>query len=195
MLSTFFNIFETTEMQLTPAAIRRLRVSSILSFFAFPCFAAAELIATSETAKIVLIVIGLICAAAMVYCFCTRLANRLWVPEKHLDEAEIERKRRSGSVTYQIMLTVLMVLAVAASLIVEGDLQVLLNPRAALYSTAAFFIGALSVQTAIAAFMTEPLSEGAVDKVPADSRYKWLLLLMVAFFGGLGFLISNLPIL
>jgi len=100
MLSAVYKAFEATEVQLTPKAITRLRVSAILSLFAIPIFAVAKLFDLPNGVSNVIIPFGLLCMLAMAYAFSTRLANRLWVPEKYLDESEIERKRRSSSLTY-----------------------------------------------------------------------------------------------
>ena len=196
MLAKLFNVFETTEIQLTPSAIKRLRLSALLSIPMLPSFAAIELLSLTGNAKVAMLALGIISALAALYCFSTRMANRLWIPEKYLDEAEIERKRRSGSLTYQLLIWICafalpITMLFFGGLDVDSDVGTVLTGRALVFLLGSIFMITLSVQTAIAAWMTPPLSEdGNVERVPMDARYKWIMgaiLLIViggSFMGG-----------
>ena len=176
MLSKIYNVFETTEIQLTPQAIKRLRVTAILGLFALPLFAAAEMFNLSTRVTNILIGLGVISIISMLYSATTRMANRLWVPEKHLDEAEIERKRRSGSLTNQLILLALSlgcltVLTLELNGFGTGEWW---NGRVFTYLFGSLVILSTSGQIAIAAWMTEPISDPQVSKVAADKKYQWI---------------------
>jgi hypothetical protein len=191
MLTTVFKAFEATEVQLTPSAITRLRVSAVLSFFAIPIFAAVEFLSLSGGVKTVLIALGIVSALALLYCYSTRLANRLWMPEKYLDESEIDRKRRSGSITYQILSIILMVLSVGF-IVFQGTLAgFTLDARAVSFGLAILLFSAMSLQTTIAAYIISPISDGPVEKVAADGRYKWLILGYTLVCIGGGFAVAH----
>ena len=192
MLAKVFNVFETTEIQLTPQAINRLRFSALMSIPAMPLFAAAEFLNFSESVNKVLIALGVICALALLYCFFTRMANRLWIPEKYLDEVEIDRKRRSASLTYQLLVIGLMVSLTIMLLLTgaEKNSATLLSPRMFIFFLGSLMCVSMGVQTAIAAWMTEPLSHGKVDKVASDGRYKWVVLLIILTVGFFGYFIG-----
>ena len=192
MLSAVFKAFEATEVQLTPKAITRLRVSAILSLFAIPLFSAAKLFEWPDGVSNVLISFCLLCMLAMLYAFSTRLINRLWVPEKYLDESEIERKRRSSSLTYQFMIYALMIILVLLTLSRHALVDFPWDTRTIFYLTAVLLFSVMSLQTIIAAFMISPISDDEARKVAADGRYKWLMAAMLIVFGGLGFVVSFL---
>lgn len=179
MLAKMFNIFETTEIQLTPSAIKRLRWSALLSTLALPSFAVIEFLNPTGNARMAVLAVGIIAGLALLYCFSTRMANRLWIPEKYLDEVEIDRKRRSASLTYQILIWGLALFIPITMLFLGGldrDAGAVLTGRAFTFLLASIFIITISVQTIIAAWMTQPLSDDSnVEKVPMDARYKWIM--------------------
>ena len=189
MLARLFNIFETTEIQLTPNAIKRLRWSALLAIPTIPSFAAIEFLTLSGATQIAVIILGAISMLAMIYCFSTRMANRLWIPEKYLDEVEIDRKRRSGSLTYQLLIACLMLFIPIMVMFYtgfDGNAVAVWNGREITFLLASIFTIALSVQTAIAAWMTQPLSDDSnVEKVPMDARYKWIMgAVIIVLLGG-----------
>ena len=192
MLSAVYKAFEATEVQLTPKAITRLRVSAILSLFAIPIFAVAKLFDLPNGVSNVIIPFGLLCMLAMAYAFSTRLANRLWVPEKYLDESEIERKRRSSSLTYQIMIAALMITLVLLTLSRNALADFPWDTRTIFYLTAVLLFSVMSLQTIIAAYMISPISDDEAQKVAADGRYKWFMAATLIVFGGLGFAVAYL---
>lgn len=176
MLKAMFDIFETTEVQLTHSAVMRLRWASVMGFPALPIFAAIEYFEPTGALITVAFIAGIISVLSLVYCASTRLANRLWVPEKYLDEVEIERKRRSASLTYQIL--VLLFAAVATVFLFvfpasQVSNSVSFTPRALTFLFGALLCCTCALQTGIAAWMTEPLTEGRPVRTPTDGWYKW----------------------
>ena len=187
MLAKMFKVLETTEIQLTPKAVKRLRISALMSIPALPLFAVAELFEFSDMTTNLLLGFGTISFLALLYCATTRMANRLWVPEKHLDEVEVERKRRSGSLMYQVLLAFFAFFAGVFLALDGGTANTFWSPRAFTYFFGSLFAVSTSVQVAIAAWMTEPLSEPDAVKVAADVRYQWIVFAIV-----IGLVIINL---
>ena len=186
MWSAIFKTFETTEIQLTNKAIKRLRLSAVMAMFALPCFATIEFFDLSKNVENILLVAGGISFLALMYTSIVRLANRLWIPEKYLDEAEIERKRRSGSLTNQIMIWLFSFFTLVAVLADRFGLGSVIDwtPRTFTYLFGILFMMMICVQTAIAAWMTEPLADASVKRVASDTRYPWIILgLFVLVFG------------
>lgn len=191
MLKAVFDIFEPTEKQLTKSAILRVRWTAVLGLFVLPTFAAIELLPITGDMRVAAITLGLALGAALLYCLSTRMANRLWVPEKYLDESEIEIKRRSASLAYQFL-----VLALAAVLLLltlpTVETAMLVTPRAITFSLGSIFIGIICIQTIFATFMMKPLSDGSVDVTPMDKRYGFIMgLVLIALFG-LSYLVGSL---
>lgn len=171
MLKAMFDIFEPTEKQLTPAAIMRLRISMVFGFFALPIFAAVELLPLEDSVRMVAIIMGVICYIGLVYGLVTRMANRLWVPEKYLDESEIEIKRRSASLAYQIMMfTVAALIATFFVLSPKGS-DFTVSARSLVYLFGSLMCAFFCFQTFVAAMMIKPLSDGDIEVTPMDKRY------------------------
>lgn len=194
MWSAIFKTFETTEIQLTGRAIKRLRLSAVMAMFALPCFATVELLDLSKNVENILLVAGGVSFLALMYTAMVRLANRLWIPEKYLDEAEIERKRRSGSLTNQIMIWLFSFFTLVAVLADRFGLGAGIDwtPRTFTFLFGILFMMMICVQTAIAAWMTEPLADVNVKKVASDTRYPWIMLGSFVLVFGVGFLIQSL---
>ena len=194
MWSAIFKTFETTEIQLTNKAIKRLRLSAVMALFALPCFAAIELFDLSKNVENILLVAGGISFLALMYTAIVRLANRLWIPEKYLDEAEIDRKRRSGSLTNQIMIWLFSFFTLVAVLADRFGLGSGIDwtPRTFTYLFGILFMMMICVQTAIAAWMTEPLADASVKRVASDTRYPWIILGLFVLVFGLVFLMQFL---
>lgn len=183
MLSKVFGIMETTEVQLTPQALTRLRVTTLLSFLVIPIYGAVELLDVSGGARTTLIALGVISALAMLYSFTTRLANRLWTPEKYLDENEIERKRRSMSLTFQVLTGVLAVLLLYMSFTAQYGSNAVMSINAIVFIMASLFFMSFSFQIAAAAWMIKPLNDSGAKPVAADKRYMVLVAVFIVITG------------
>lgn len=194
MLTTFFKAFEATEIQLTAKAIKRLRISALLTYLVLPCYPAFRFLELSKNVEIPLIIILTISVLAMIYSSLTRLANRLWMPESYLDEVEIERKRRSASLTLQIMFGLLTVVAIVSVFFHKFTLgaEIAWTPLGLGYLFISLGAFAANTQIFIAACMTQPLADATAETIPADIKYKWSALVfligLIVFSLILGFL-------
>lgn len=192
MLSKFFDIMETTEVQLTPQALRRLRITTLLSFLVIPIWGAVALLELSSGMKNALITVGIISGLAMLYSYTTRLANRLWTPEKYLDENEIERKRRSMSLTFQLLLGVVGFLAGWASFAARNGESAVIDINALVFMLAFLLFTSFSFQITAAAWMIQPLNDSGAAPVAADKRYKVLAPVILVASAAVGLALSKL---
>lgn len=194
MLKAMFDIFEPTEKQLTSAAIMRLRISMVFGFFALPIFAAIEVLALSGSARMAAIIVGIICYIGLVYGLITRMANRLWVPEKYLDESEIEIKRRSASLAYQIMMFTVAALIATFFVLSQQGSDFTVSARALVYLFGSLMCAFFCFQTFVAAMMIKPLSDGDIEITSMDKRYGFIMagcLMTLALIGAaIGYLLN-----
>ena len=106
MLAKYFEMFEPTERQITAKALRRLKIAAMVALAAVPLIVVDKLIpletmhpvaATIIEAAFIISVIGFL------FICCSRVFNRVWAPDKYLDESEILRKRESATFAYMVL--------------------------------------------------------------------------------------------
>jgi len=189
MLKTIFNIFVVTEEQLTKKSITRLRVASCLSLFFIP---AVAILQESNVTGFMLMALGVFTFIALIsfgYVAMSRATNRLWVPNKYLDEAEIQRKQISAYQTYTSLIfaafIVLVLFLLDHSLFHSFALNV--NVEKALYYIMTGLISSMiTLQTFFAAKLMQPLDvdneAGAFANSGADKWYKYAACAFVLAF-------------
>lgn len=171
MLTKVFNMFEPTEVQLTHGALMRLRIAAILGIFAIPIFAYLKLSAPAGSAQTIAIGAGIFAFAGFAYCAFSRIGNRLWIPESHLDENEVGLKRRVGSLSYQIVMAVIVVATFVAFIAWHKGSDPTISLLTLSYVFASIGGGTACLQTAIAAWMTPPLEGESNVKTFSDKYY------------------------
>jgi len=194
MLKAMFDIFEPTERQLTQRAISRLRLASVIGFFAMPLVGIAQLAPLTGGLNTAVTVLSIIACLAMVYCLLTRLANRLWVPEKYLDESEIELKRRSASLTYQILMLVIAGLIAGMAFVSAGTpaaMDITLSCNLVLLTLGSLLIGAGCLQTGLAAWMTKPIDAEGTAPSLMDKRYGLFIIVFLMSGAAVGALLGH----
>ena len=181
MLKHVFRMFEPTEAQFTPAAIRRLKWASIfalpfapLSVFLF----LAERSTPRDTSDLVLLVLMILSALAMIYCCGARPLNRAWTPDKYLDESEIARKRQSASFAFFWTIGLAMIVGLVwltCSYIGLALPEILSHPNFGLAVLAVLVCWAFCFQGYKISQILSPLSDrGETVKITSGDKKYWL---------------------
>ena len=181
MLRPLFDVFAVTEEQLTKKAIDRLRLASCFSFFFFPVVTIMQQSNISGVMFMTLGVLSLIGLFSFAYVALSRAGNRLWVPNKYLDEGEVQRKQVSAYHTYTFvmlgMCVILLFFVIADRLYDLRALSVSVD-KIIFYAIGNFVMCGISLQTFFATKLMQPLDAenegGALVKSGADMWYKYV---------------------
>lgn len=194
MLKAFFDIFQVTDAQITPSAMARLKWASALSVPAIPFAGVAKYGNLPGGLEGLFVGLAFISTLGLLYAFTSRLANRLWIPDKYLDEAEIARKRQSGSLTF--LWTIAILMAVTFGMLLWINVQ---------GSLPAYMKSDLFIIIAFGAVITMPISfqtlcvanslgdlepDQTTVKTSVDRYYKYGAIAVLCLAGTIGYLIN-----
>ena len=197
MLKAYFDIFNATEEQLTTKAIGRLKFASFLGLFLMPMVILIDVSGVSGALLNVMMIFTLFTLVGFGYAAMSRAGNRLWVPNKYLDESEIRTKHISAYKTYKwLMLSIFG--GVISFVVLEkafGLSLVNLNVNDVLYYILGYFLmTAICLQTFFAASLMQPLEidevSGQLARNATDKWYKIVACVFVFVFLILPFIIG-----
>ncbi len=188
MLKAYFDIFEITEEQLTEKAITRLKFTSFVALFLMPATTFMSMAQVSGVMRHILmgfIVFALICFG---YVGMSRASNRFWVPDKFLDEGEIERKRGVWYATFiSIMTVAFMALLgfIACEVFLELKLTGISTNDVLYYTLGNLLMSTVCLQAFFTARDLQPLDADIMETSPArtaiDKGYKYVACAFVFF--------------
>lgn len=185
MLKTIFDVFQVTEAQVTSSALRRLKLASIVSIPALPLAVLAKHGGRDGALQVIILTLAAVSVLALLLVASSRIANRLWIPERYLDEAEITRKRKSASLAYQcvhLMSAVFIIWFVLAFNSGSGLFDIFSDGAAFMYLMGTIMTVSISLQTLFACLDMAALDSENVDaRSAADKYYKYGAL--AAFLG------------
>lgn len=184
MLKPLFDVFQVTEQQLTAKAIKWLRISSVLSLFALPSYMIVEGFDLGPVLTGAFSLLAMAGLLGILYAYSSRVLNRVWTPDKYLDEAEKERKRSASTFAFIVVVASAMIVCAGALLFwfVSGEIPAFLaHERAAIYTLGLIIMFAISLQAIHLAWNIKPIEDAAAEDTQPDKRYKsW-----IAFYIGL----------
>ena len=179
MLKRIYDTFQITESQLTKASLMRLKLAALISLALMPVLTVMSM--RGVTGLAIYIMIGLIGIAllSISYVAFARITNRVWVPNKHLDENEIQIKYKSAHKTYFWIVWVLSIMLIGLH---EAERLFGLqfsdySVNDVLYDTiASILITMFCLQSYFAASLMQPLEDDDVlaqsENNKIDFRYK-----------------------
>ena len=182
MLKRFYDTFQITESQLTKASLMRLKLAALIGLAPMPLVTVMSIIEVTGLALYVMISVKVIAIPCFIYVACAGITNRVWVPDKYLDENEIQIKHKSAYKTYFWTSWVLFIILLsphAAERLLDLQLSDY-SVNDVLYDTiASIWITMLCLQSYFAASSMQPL-EGDDDRARSDNnkidfRYKLFL--------------------
>jgi len=195
MLKVYFDLFAATEAQLTPKAIGRLKLASCAALLLMPTVTFIELSQVSGLLKNILMGFVLFALICFSYVAMSRAGNRLWVPDKYLDEGEIQRKRHVGYMTYfwVIMCGLVVMGGLLLAMLVFKLPPINMPADEVLYfAVGNLLMGAICLQTFFTAHIMQPLEADNAEGKPVKSGMdKWYKYFACAFV----FLVLILPFL
>jgi len=201
MLQRYFDIFAATEEQLTKKAIGRLRFSAFLGIFFMPFYTVLSFQEFSDAVGMIIIALTGAAFLGFVYAAMSRAANRVWVPDKYLDESEIKIKHQTAYMSYKWILISAFVLSLTTLIDVNFNALKTLSYDLTVtdylfYTFGSLFICAFCLQAFFLAGLMRPLDADGLDesgvKSGADRWYKYstsvfvcVFLILPAIFGAL----------
>jgi len=182
MFKKMFDMFEPTENQLTPKALKRVNRSSIWALTTVPLLGAFWFIGdadNTDTIKLIILVLIIISMIPFTMACGSRLVNRAWTPDKYLDESEIARKRESATFSFIYTTVIGMVIAGFWLLWVGLKLpfpKIMQKPEFGLFILCFLVSTAMCLQAfKISKITSEFDHEGdGVEVIKADKNY-WLI--------------------
>ena len=112
MMKFYANLFELTAGSISAKSIRRLRWLTIGSLPYLPMIAFLILHGLPRSIAALPIILGFIlCSVLTITVLFARIVNRVWAPDKYLDEWEKELKRKSMTMAFMVMMCVAMAMA------------------------------------------------------------------------------------
>lgn len=186
MLKALFGLFEITESQLSKGAMLRLRVAGFLGLLALPLGIAKinqhsviNFIQFENWIDIafVIAVVGFVVVGS------TRAVNRLFIPDRYLDESEVARKRHVNATVFWIFMTVgiLLMLVILAFMLSGTEMTLhLQSSHYMLVFLMGIFIPICCIQGLVLSFLSKPLDDDDSTTVMTAQDYKYLVS-MIAF--------------
>ena len=186
MLKSFFGIFEVTEAQLQPGAIQRLRWGSYLSFLFLPAAAIGHFSDAVQDGVASVLTLSAFAIGFLGFCLMgfARTFNRLWTPDRYLDEGEIARKREVNSFAFFWVMTILMLILFAVVFLGVFDVSapdMLLDSKTPIGIIMMVFLTALSLQGVKLSSLLRPMESetGAIARNRVDRYYGLFALLYI----------------
>ena len=193
MLKQVFGLFEITESQITESAIKRLKWASIISFFLVPLVAILHLFQpfNSPGTKSVILALAYISILGFFIFGFSRALNRLWIPDRYLDESEISRKREVNHFAFVWLITGVMIAGFA--LIVLDSLGVnspgfMSDPKIMFFSLALVCVSSLSLQGLKLSKVLTPITD---EERTEDSKHKDKIYLICVYSYIIGVLVVS----
>lgn len=166
MMKFYANLFALTADSISEKSIRRLRWLTLLSLPILPLtvFLVFQGLPNGYLA-IPFMIVFMTCAIATVTVLLARIVNRVWAPDKYLDEWEKDLKRKSMSLAFMVMIYV--ALSLGFALDIFGDVAGSLleeNPIALVYLCLFLIVGSgFYTQIFKQLSLIEPMEEDELD--------------------------------
>ncbi len=199
MLKSFFGIFEATEAQLRPAAINRLKLASWASLLFAPLLALYNFggIEDGSAMKGPIAFMLLISFIGFTIMGFPRVFNRIWTPDRYLDESEISRKREVNSFAFVWFISALMVALfgfIGLEILSPNPLTLSAEYSSLLATAFSVLVFAMSLQGIKLSQLLRPLDQEAgetVHKTNADKYYAVGALTYIIGVTGLAYILNG----
>lgn len=167
MMKLYAKTFELTESSISARSIRHLRLVAFGSLPFLPLVILMILFGMPKGYSAIPFLVLLILSAILLFVVLTsRIVNRVWSPDKYLDEWEIALKRRSMTLAFMVTMYVALFLAIISYVGLEYlPSEASDNPRAGLFTIFSVVVGVgLYSQVFSQLSFIEPMDEDELEK-------------------------------